>query len=301
MTTAVASIFAPGFFSDSVVHAALTVGSMVAVVGAVVGVFVVIRGQSFTGEALGDIGATGGSAAYLVGFGPLAGFVVASTAAAGAIELMGFRRPRGRDLATGIVLGAALGLASLFLYFDTTHTSVTGASITILFGSLFVVSGSTIPATLVLGGAALALIAVFYRRLLLASIDPDLAAARGVSPRLVGVVFLLALALAVALSALTIGAILSTALLVGPAATALRITRRPGVTILLAAVIGVVTVAVGVLLAYDSYYWPPAEHGWPVSFLIVALVFTEYLVVHVGSGVRARLRARKPKPSAAGA
>jgi zinc/manganese transport system permease protein len=283
-----ASVFAPGFFSDSVVHSALLVGSMVAVVGSVVGVFVVIRGQSFTGEALGDIGATGGSAAYLVGFGPLAGFLVASTAAAGAIELIGFRRPKGRDLATGIVLGAALGLASLFLYFDSTRTSTTGASITILFGSLFVVSGSTIPATLAFGGATIALVAIFYRWLLLASIDTDLAAARGVSARLVGVVFLLSLALAVALAALTVGAILSTALLVGPAATALRITKRLGATILLAAVIGVLTVGLGVLLAYDSYYWPPAGHGWPVSFLIVSLIFTEYLIVHIGSGMRSR-------------
>lgn len=286
----VAALFAQGFFSDSVVHSALAVGSMVAVVTAVVGVFMVVRGQSFTGEALGDVGVAGGSAGYLVGLGPLAGFVVASVAAAGAMELIGLRRPRGRDLATGIVLGAALGLASLFLYFDTTHTSTTGATITILFGSLFVVAGSTIPATLALGGTALCLVAISYRRLLLASIDADLAAARGVSARLIGMVFLLALALAVALSALTIGAILSTALLVGPAATALRITKRPGFAIASAILIGVVTVALGVLLAYDSYYWPPAGHGWPVSFLVVALLFSEYLVVHVASELRGRRR-----------
>lgn len=292
-----ASIFAQGFFSDTVVHSALAVGSIVAVVAGVVGVFMVIRGQSFTGEALGDVGAAGGSAAYLIGVGPLSGFVIASVAASGAIELMGFRRARGRDLATGIVLGAALGLASLFLYFDANQTSTTGASITIMFGSLFVVSGSTIPATLALGGATLALMGISYRRLLLASIDADLAAARGVSPRLVGFAFLLALALSVALSALTIGAILSTALLVGPAATALRITKRPGTAIASAVLIGVVTVALGVLLAYDSYYWPPAGHGWPVSFLIVALVFTEYLVVHVASGVRERRRSSRPKPA----
>jgi zinc/manganese transport system permease protein len=288
--TEATAIFAPGFFSDSVVHSALAVGSIEAVVGGVVGVFMVIRGQSFTGEALGDVGAAGGSAAYFVGFGPLAGFVVASVAAAGAIELIGFRRPRGRDLATGIVLGAALGLASLFLYFDATQTSTTGASITILFGSLFVVSGSTIPATLGLGGATLALVAILYRRLLLASIDADLARARGVSARFVGVGFLLALALAVALSAITIGAILGTALLVGPAATALRVTKRPGAAIVSAVVIGVGTVFLGVLLAYDSYYWPPVGRGWPVSFLIVTLVFTEYLVVHVATGWRGSRR-----------
>ncbi|MGA8296876.1 MAG: metal ABC transporter permease [Acidimicrobiales bacterium] len=283
-----ASIFAPGFFSDSVVHSALAVGGIVAVVAGVVGVFMVMRGQSFTGEALSDVGATGGSAAYYVGYGPLAGFVIASIAASGAIELIGLRRPRGRDLATGIVLGAALGLASLFLYFDANQTSTTGASITILFGSLFVISGSTIPATLALGGSTLALLAIVYRPLLLASVDADLAAARGVSARLIGFVFLLALALAVALSAMTIGAILGTALLVGPAATALRLTKRPGTAIASAVLLGVATVAIGVWLAYDSYYWPPAGRGWPVSFLIVALTFTEYLVVHVATGLKVR-------------
>jgi zinc/manganese transport system permease protein len=285
-----AAIFAPGFFSDPVVHSALAVGCAVAVVAGFVGVFMVMRSQSFTGEALSDVGMSGGSAAYLVGFGPLSGFVVASVAAAGAIELIGMRRPRGRDLATGIVLGAALGLASLFLYLDANQTSTTGASITILFGSLFVTSASTLPATLSLGAVAVTVLAIVFRPLLLASIDPDLAAARGVSARLVGAAFLLALSLAVALSAITIGAILGTALLVGPAATALRITKRPSTAIAMAVVIGVVTVALGVLLAYDSYYWPPSGRGWPVSFLVVALIFTEYVIVDVAARIRHRRR-----------
>ena len=85
-----------------------------------VGVFTVIRGQSFAGEALGDIGAAGGSSAYLVGVAPLWGFVGISVAAAGVMELIGIQRARGRDLATGIVLGAGFGLAALFLYLGTT-------------------------------------------------------------------------------------------------------------------------------------------------------------------------------------
>lgn len=87
---------------------------------------------------------------------------------------------------------------------------------------------------------------------------------------------------------MTIGAILGTALLVGPAATALRLTKRPGTAIASAVLLGVATVAIGVWLAYDSYYWPPAGRGWPVSFLIVALTFTEYLVVHVATGLKVR-------------
>ena len=116
---------------------ALVVGALVAIVAGCVGVFTVIRGQSFAGEALGDIGATGGSSAYLVGIAPLWGFVAISVAAAGIMELIGIQRARGRDLATGIVLGAGFGLAALFLYLGTTSQSTTGATVTILFGSIF--------------------------------------------------------------------------------------------------------------------------------------------------------------------
>jgi zinc/manganese transport system permease protein len=86
-----------------------------------------------------------------------------------------------------------------------------------------------------------------------------------------------ALAVAVGLSALAIGAILSTALLIGPAATALRLTNRTGAALIIAAVIGVAATWLGVLLAYDSYYWGSSHNGYPVSFFIVALSFLAYL------------------------
>jgi zinc/manganese transport system permease protein len=97
---------------------------------------------------------------------------------------------------------------------------------------------------------------------------------------------MLALAVAVGLSALTIGAILSTALLIGPAATALRLTRRVGWAIAAAGVIGVGATWLGVLLAYDSYDWGSGGQGYPVSFFIVALIFLLYLASGL-PGVRA--------------
>jgi zinc/manganese transport system permease protein len=124
---------------------------------------------------------------------------------------------------------------------------------------------------------------VLYRPLLLSSVSSDLAAARGIPVRLTGLACLIAIALAVSLSALTIGTILSTALLVGPAATALRITRRPGRATLLAAGIAVAATWLGILLAYDSFYWPPRHDGWPVSFFVVALTFAGYLLAQWGS------------------
>jgi zinc/manganese transport system permease protein len=270
-------VFAPGFWDNEAVHVALAVGTAVAVVAGVVGVFTVMRGQSFAGEALGDIGTTGGSAAALVGAGPLAGFVAVDVLAAAAMELVGVQRVRGRDLATGVVLGAAIGLAALFLYLDTTQGSGNGSTVTILFGSIFAISSSTIPAVVILAALAVALIVALYRPLLLATVSPEMAAARGIPVRSVGALYLLALALATALAAITIGTILSTALLIGPAAAALRLTRRPLRAMLTAMAIGVGAVWVGIVLAYDSYHWPPHEHGWPVSFFVVALIFLGYL------------------------
>ncbi len=278
MSAVPALLIAPGFFSSEVVRVALLVGTVVAVVSATVGVFTVIRGQSFAGEALGDTNTAGGSAAFLAGVTPLWGFVVVGVATAGAMELIGIQRPRGRDLATGIVLGFFLGLAALLLYLSATLENTTGATQTILFGSVFLVSSSTLPLVALLGGLALAMVGLLYRPLLLSSVSAEMAAARGLHVRAIGFAYLLALALAVALAALTIGTILSTALLVGPAASALRLTRRPATAIAAAAAIGVAAMWLGIVLAYDSFDWAPVGTGWPVSFFVVSLIFIGYLL-----------------------
>jgi zinc/manganese transport system permease protein len=278
VTVPLAAVFAPGFFASEAVHIAIGIGALVAIVTAVVGVFTVMRGQSFAGEALGDIGTTGGSGAFLVGVGPLWGFVVGNVIAAGAMELIGIQRPRGRDLATGIVLGASIGLAALFLYLTTTQQSTTGAAITILFGSIFAIGTSTLPPIVLLSVLVLATMLLIYRPLLLSTVSVDMAIARGIPVRLVGALYLLALALSTALAAITIGTILSTALLIGPAAAAMRLTKRPPLAILTAATIGIAVMWAGIVLAYDSFEWPPAGHAWPVSFFVVTLIFIVYLL-----------------------
>jgi zinc/manganese transport system permease protein len=296
------AIVEPGFFSSSPVQVAAVIGAIVALVSGGVGVFTVIRGQAFAGEALGDLGAAGGSSAYLIGIAPLWGFMGVAVAAAGVMELIGIQRARGRDLATGIVLGAGFGLAALFLYLGTRYHSTTGATITILFGSIFALSPSMIPLVAALAVLALGIVVVLYRPLLLSSVSAELAAAHGIPVRLVGGLYLLAMAVAVALSALTIGAILSTALLVGPAATALRLSARPGRAILTAALVGLVSMWLGILLAYDSYYWPPHRHGWPVSFFVVTLILIAYLLagrLPARGGIRGR--AASPPQAAAAA
>jgi zinc/manganese transport system permease protein len=272
------AVFEPGFFSSRPVQVAIGLGTLTAVVSALVGVFTVVRGQSFGGHALTDVSTAGGSGALLIGMTPLAGFVAGGLIGAGAMEMIGVHRARGRDLATGVVLGAATGAAALFLYLDTTVGATTGATQQILFGSIFVIDSSTIPYVFGFGALALALLAVIYRPLVLSSLNADMASARGVPVRLIGALYMVSLALAVGLSSLAIGTILSTALLVGPAATALRVTRRMGGALVLAAAIGVGATWAGVLLAYDSYYWGASGNGWPVSFFIVAIVFATYLI-----------------------
>jgi zinc/manganese transport system permease protein len=272
------SIVEPGFLASQPVRTALIVGTVVAVTSGVVGVLTVIRGQSFAGHSLADVATTGGAGAFLIGVSQFWGFLVVGVAAAAIMELIGVQRRRGRDVATGVVLGAALGLAALFLYLDTQSSSTTGASFTILFGSMFVISPDTVPALIASGLIALALIAVLARVLLLTSLSPEVAAARGVPVRAVGAAYLATLAVAVTLSAVAIGSVLSTALLIGPAATALRLARSPGRAMFASAAIGTITTWIGILLAYDSFYWPPSRHGWPVSFFVVALVLIAYLI-----------------------
>jgi len=290
------AVFEPGFFASAQVHVAAAIGGIVAVVSAVVGVFTVMRGQSFAGHALGDVSAAGGSGALLIGLTPLAGFVGAGIAGAGMMDMIGVQRLRGRDLATGIVLGAAIGGSALFLYLGTTTGTATGATQQILFGSIFTTTPGTVTAVAALGALALASIATIARPLLLATLSTDIAAARGAPVRLVGLGFMLALAVSVALSSLAIGALLSTALLIGPAAAALRLTKTLPGALATACLTGVAATWLGILLAYDSYYWGPGHHSLPVSFFIVAIIFATYLA----SGLRAaRRQAAVPVAAAA--
>jgi len=303
MGTVVHTVFAPGFFSSDPVRLAVVTGLMVALVSGALGVFTVLRGQSFAGHALSDLGTLGGSSAALAGVGPLWGFVGVGVVVAGVMELFGTRQRRSRDVATGLVLSAALGLSALFLYIGTTMDSTTGVTVTILFGSLFTVSGGTVPLLVLLGSATLAVLTVLYRPLLLGSVSAELAAARGIPVRLLGLAFLVLLALATALSSMSVGTILSPALLVGPAATALRLTRRPVAAMALAGAVGTAATWIGIVLAYDSYRWPPTGRGWPVSFFVVTLVFALYLLTDAAARIstaRSRRRDQDPQyPTAA--
>src|ERR1700728_169011 len=270
-------LFEPGFFSSGPVHAAAVIGAVAALVSAIVGIFTVVRSQSFAGHALTDVATTGGSGAFLLGLSPLTGFIGGGIVGGGAMELIGVERARVRDVATGIVLGAATGLSALFLYLDTTRSATTGATQQILFGSIFSIDQSIVPLVVILSAATLVIVGAIYRPLFLSSVSPELASARGIRLRFVCLLFMFALAVSVGLSSLATGSILSTALLIGPAATALRLARSLRTAMVLACIFGIVATWLGILFAYDSAYWDPSSQGLPVSFFIVAIIVLLYL------------------------
>lgn len=279
LSSFLAMVIEPGLFTSAPVRTAAVIGGAAAIVSGAVGVFTVIRGQSFAGHALADVSSAGGAAAFLLGINPLLGFLTIGVLAAVSMEIVRIDRVSERDLVTGIVTGAGLGVAALLLYLvATTKSTAGGATVTVMFGSMFAISPSIIPLAMIVGAGALTAMGALYRPLLLCSLDPDLAAVRGVPVRLVGLAYLVVVALAVALSAITVGAILSTALLIGPAAIALHFAKRPGMAILLAAAIGVAATWGGIVIAYDSFEWT-GGHGWPVSFCIVAIIFVGYLLI----------------------
>lgn len=286
MESLLSILFEPGFLTSEPVRTAAVIGGGAAIVSGIVGVFTVLRGQSFAGHALADVSSAGGAASFLLGINPLLGFLFMGVIAASSMELAHVYRATERDLVTGVMLGAGLGLTALLLFLDVTSSSTTGAAVTVMFGSMFAIPASIIPLAAAVGVGALFTMTLLYRPLLLSSLDPDLAAVRGVPVRLIGLLHLIVLALAVALSAITVGAILSTALLIGPAAIALHVAKRPGWAVLLAAFIGIAVTWGGILVAYDSYAWT-GGHGWPVSFCIVTLIFVAYLAVGRGHARRA--------------
>ena len=168
----------PGLWSNSAVHLGVAVGVMVAAVSAWVGLFTVLRAQSFAGHALADVAMAGGAGAGLLAWPALVGFVTGSLAGAGAMELIGVERLRQRDVATGVVLGAATGLSALFLYLVSLDSSSSGATQVILFGSLFSVSAHVLWLVLVACALLAVAVAAIGRPLLFSSVSPEAGSAR---------------------------------------------------------------------------------------------------------------------------
>jgi zinc/manganese transport system permease protein len=263
---------------DFMRHAFLA-GTATALAAGPAGYFIVLRNQVFATDALGHTAFTGGLAGLVLGV-PLAAGVYASTIAVSLGIGSAGGRGRGRDVAIGIVFAWVLGLGVLFLGIYTAGHSGAGGSlgIAVLFGSILGLSAQQAAVAAAAGAATCVLLLAACRPLLFASLDPDVAAARGVPTGALSALFLVLLALTVAEAAQTIGALLVFSLLVTPAAVAQRLTSRVYAGLALSAALAVGFVWAGLVLAF----WTP----WPVGSLVTGVAFAALLAVLVGERVR---------------
>jgi zinc/manganese transport system permease protein len=243
---------------------ALAAAGIVAVVAGAVGYFLVLRGQTFAGHALSHVGFAGATGAVLIGLSPFWGLVALTLLAGLAMGFLG-ERVSGRDVAIGMVLSLSLGLGLLFLHF---YTSFAIQATGLLFGNVFGVDRAVVYTLGFIGLTCLIVLAVITRPLLFVTLQPELAEAKSVSPRLLSVLFMAVVALAVAEAAQIVGVLLVFTLMVGPAAAAQRLSSRLGLGVLLAVLLGLGEAWLGITLAYYT--------DWPVSFWITALSAAVY-------------------------
>lgn len=207
------------------VQNALIAATLVAVTAGLIGPFVIIRDLAFAVHGTAELAFTGAAAGLLVANNPVLGALLGSVVVATAIGLLG-DRPRERNSAIGVILAFGLGVG---VYLLSLYTGFATAATNILFGQLFGVSPSQIALLIVVAMAVLATMTLLYRPLLFASVDPDVALARGVPTRLVGLLFVYLLALTVTEAAQIVGTLLVLSLAITPAAAAIRLTARtPG-------------------------------------------------------------------------
>lgn len=264
---------------------ALLAGTILSLVSGLVGYFVVLRHQAFAGESLSDVAFTGALGGAALGLNPLASLLVTTIAVAVAMGGFG-ERLRGRDVAIGTVLAWVLGLGVLFLSLFTTRVSGTGtgfSGVTVLFGNILGISTGQTQTIALISGVAILILLLIARPLLFASLDPDVAAAQGVPVRLLGLGFMVLLAVTVSEATLAVGALLVFALLLLPAAIAHQVTSRPFAALALAAGLAVAMTWLGIAIGFYT--------GYPSSVCISLLAFASYVAVvgssHIGQLSRA--------------
>lgn len=245
---------------------AFAAATVVAILSGMVGYFLVLRGQTFAGHALSHVGFTGATGAVLIGVAPLWGLLLITLAAGLGMGFIGEKLAQ-RDVAIGLVLAFALGLGLLFLHF---YTAFASQAATLLFGNVLAVDVETVWTLLALGAISLAALSVISRPLLFASLQPELAQAKGISLRLYGVLFLAIVAVTTAECAQIVGVLLVFALMVGPAAAAQRLTSGVVTGVALSALLALFEAWIGITIAFYT--------DWPTSFCIVAFSGFVYLL-----------------------
>jgi zinc/manganese transport system permease protein len=252
--------------SHQFVQNAFIAGTVISIVSAIIGYFVVIRAQAFAGHALSHIGFAGATGAALLGVSSFTGTLIFTVLAALGMGALG-KRIQGRDVEIGMILSFALGLGVLFLKLYTVNAS---EAVGILFGSILSVTTSDIVMSTISAIATFILLLLIFRPLLFASVDPEVAEARGVPVQFLSIFFMVLLAVTVTGAILVVGILLVFALLIAPAATAQHITKRPLTTILL-------SIGLGLFFTWGGLFLALYFHG-PVSFFIAGLASLSYLL-----------------------
>jgi zinc/manganese transport system permease protein len=256
-------------FSYEFMQNAFLAGTIVAILAGVVGYFVVLRRVAFACEALSHGGFAGATGAAVIGQDVFLG-LVAFTSISGAFMGWLGDRLRGRDIAIGGTLAFSLGLGLLFLSMSTRFS---GLAVNILFGSILSIATRDVRFIAIFAAIALVLLGAMYRPLLFASVDAEIADARGVPVRWLSIAFMVLLAITVSASVQVVGVLLIFALLILPAAAAQQLTAQPSRAILLAVILAVVYVWAGLLV---GFYLP-----YPPSFFITAFAFFTFVALRV--------------------
>lgn len=261
---------------------AFEAGTAVAIVAGVVGYFVVLRRSSFAAHALSHAGFAGAAGAVLLGLNPLVGLLAFTSGGSLAMAALG-RRAASRDVQIGTVLSFMLGLGVLFI---SMYKGYATEAYSLLFGEILGISTGDVLVTCLASAAILLAVSCIYRPLLFASLDEDVAEAKGVPVGFLGAVFLLLVAVTTAIAVQVVGVLLIFALLVTPSAIAERVSRRPGSALAISVGVALLVTWFGLFV---SYYTP-----YPVSFFITSAVFVIYIAVRGTQLLRGR-RAVSPR------
>ena len=241
----------------------LIAGAVLGVVGGVVGVLVITRDLPFAVHGISEISFAGASGALLFGASVVAGSFAGSLLAALLLGVLGFRA-RDRNAVIGVIMPFSLGLGILFLsLYDGRAANKFG----LLTGQIVAIDDTSLVTLVVTAVGVLGVLAVIWRPLMFASVDPDVASARGVPVRVLGPVFMLLLGCTVAVSIQVVGALLILALLCTPAAAALKVTASPLWVVLLSVVFACTSMVGGILVALGTSI-PISPYVTTISFLI---------------------------------
>lgn len=252
------------YLTQAFAQHALLAGSLVAVACGLIGPFVVSRGMAFAVHGTSELAFTGAAAGLLIANNPVLGAFIGALIVATVFGTLGSKE-RERDSSIGVILAFGLGLGVLFLsYYHGFATQATN----ILFGNIFGVSGDQLLILVAVAILVLVAMAVIYRPLLFASVDPEVAEAKGVGVRTLGVVFLFILALTVTSAAQVVGTLLVLSLAITPAAAAQRLATRPFTITLISVLFALIASDGGIIASLASGTVKPSIFVTGISFAL---------------------------------